>query len=288
MVGERYEEIVGLAYDTDAPQWVATRLPDQKQQLSALVDYEQNASEIIEVAPLLIPGLLQTGSYVRAIMSGGGVPSGEIATRAAIRIGRKDVILRNEPARLRALVGEGALRQVVGDRDTMIEQLRHLSDMSERPNIDLRIVPYRSGWNPSLEGGFLLIKQEKLDPVVALENRRSGLFLHEYDDVTVYEQAVEKITQVALNPTAPAKPPNKTSVAEVVEERGLAKGNTARLTRPGHRAGPGVPHGLDRVREVARRDKEARFTALLHHVDLNRLRAASGRFAHRPRREWTV
>ncbi|WP_168584314.1 helix-turn-helix transcriptional regulator [Saccharopolyspora sp. ASAGF58] len=202
VVGERYEEIVGLAYDTDAPQWVATRLPDQKQQLSALVDYEQNASEIIEVAPLLIPGLLQTGSYVRAIMSGGGVPSGEIATRAAIRIGRKDVILRNEPARLLALVGEGALRQVVGDRDTMIEQLRHLADMSERPNIDLRIVPYRSGWNPSLEGGFLLIKHEKLDPVVALENRRSGLFLHEYDDVTVYEQAVEQTAQVALNSKA--------------------------------------------------------------------------------------
>ncbi|MGI8307540.1 group II intron reverse transcriptase/maturase [Saccharopolyspora hattusasensis] len=76
------------------------------------------------------------------------------------------------------------------------------------------------------------------------------------------------------SPVVPAKPPNKTSVAEVVEERGLAKGNTARPTRPGHRAGPGVPHGLARVREVARRDKEARFTALLHHVDLNRLRAA--------------
>lgn len=76
------------------------------------------------------------------------------------------------------------------------------------------------------------------------------------------------------SPVVPAKPPNKTSVAEVVEGRGLAKGNTASATRPGHRAGSGVPNGLDRVREVARRDKEARFTALLHHVDLDRLRAA--------------
>jgi RNA-directed DNA polymerase len=76
------------------------------------------------------------------------------------------------------------------------------------------------------------------------------------------------------SPVVPAKPPNKTSVAEVVEERGLAKGNTASATRPGHRAGQGAPNGLDRVREVARRDKEARFTALLHHVDLDRLRAA--------------
>jgi len=76
------------------------------------------------------------------------------------------------------------------------------------------------------------------------------------------------------SPVVPAKPPNKTSVAEVVEERGLAKGNTASATRPGHRAGQGAPNGLDRVRHVARRDKEARFTALLHHVDLDRLRAA--------------
>jgi RNA-directed DNA polymerase len=77
-------------------------------------------------------------------------------------------------------------------------------------------------------------------------------------------------------PVVPAKPPNKTGlpVAEVVEERGLAEGNTDSSTRPGRSAGHDVPSGLDRVREVARRDKEARFTALLHHVDLDRLRAA--------------
>ena len=63
-------------------------------------------------------------------------------------------------------------------------------------------------------------------------------------------------------------------MAEAVEERGLAKGNTAGKTRPGHRAGSGASNALDRVRQVARQDKEARFTALLHHVDLDRLRAA--------------
>jgi hypothetical protein len=72
------------------------------------------------------------------------------------------------------------------------------------------------------------------------------------------------------SPVVPAKPPNKAApaAAEVVEERGLAKGNTASTTRPGHRAGPGASHALDRVRQVAREEKETRFTALLHHVDL--------------------
>jgi hypothetical protein len=76
------------------------------------------------------------------------------------------------------------------------------------------------------------------------------------------------------SPVLPAKPPNKAPAAEVVEERGLAEGNTDDPTRPGRSAGQGVPSGLDRVRQVARRDKDARFTALLHHVDLDRLRAA--------------
>ena len=77
-------------------------------------------------------------------------------------------------------------------------------------------------------------------------------------------------------PVVPANPPNKAAyaAAEVGEERGMAKGNTTSKTRPGHRAGHGAPSALARVREVARKDKEARFTALLHHVDLDRLRAA--------------
>jgi RNA-directed DNA polymerase len=76
----------------------------------------------------------------------------------------------------------------------------------------------------------------------------------------------------------PANPPNKGPVvagaAEAGEGRRSAKGNTASKTPPGHRAGPGASSALDRVREAARRDKGARFTALLHHVDLDRLRKA--------------
>jgi RNA-directed DNA polymerase len=74
----------------------------------------------------------------------------------------------------------------------------------------------------------------------------------------------------------PAKPANKpaSAGAESVEGRRPAEGNTASKTRPGRRAGQGAPSALDRVREVATRDGEARFTALLHHVDLDRLQAA--------------
>jgi group II intron reverse transcriptase/maturase len=62
--------------------------------------------------------------------------------------------------------------------------------------------------------------------------------------------------------------------AEAVEERGSAKENAASTTRPGHCAGVSVLSGLDRVRLAAQKDREARFTALLHHVDVDRLRVA--------------
>jgi group II intron reverse transcriptase/maturase len=77
-------------------------------------------------------------------------------------------------------------------------------------------------------------------------------------------------------PVVPEKPSNNAhgGAAEMVEERGPAKGNAASETRPGLRAGLSVSSELDRVRRAARKDKEARFTALLHHVDVDRLRAA--------------
>jgi RNA-directed DNA polymerase len=77
-------------------------------------------------------------------------------------------------------------------------------------------------------------------------------------------------------PVVPAKPPNNAASAgaEVVEGRGPAKGNAASETRPGRRAGVSAPSELGRVRQAAQRDRRARFTALLHHVSLDRLRAA--------------
>jgi hypothetical protein len=81
----------------------------------------------------------------------------------------------------------------------------------------------------------------------------------------------------------PAKLPNNAlgGAAEVVEGRGSPEGNAASSTHSGLSAGQSAPSGLDRVRQLARQDKDVRFTALLHHVDVDRLRAAY--FALRPK-----
>lgn len=218
--GERYDELMTLAYRTDESQWVATTLPEQAQQMAAYIDWERTASRIVEVAPLLVPGLLQTNDYISAIMTAGGVPEDEVSARITSRIGRRDVITRLAgPADLVVLLGQAALNQWVGGADVMAEQLRHLVVMAARPNVELRIVPDRVGWHPGLEGAFTLIDASRTltaprgsreavmerSSIAFVETRRSVLMLHENHDVASYRQAMERTMAVALPPDASAR-----------------------------------------------------------------------------------
>jgi transcriptional regulator with XRE-family HTH domain len=199
VTGDRYDEIIAMASGTDEPRWLAVSLPAQRQQLAALLECERTASKITHVAPLLIPGVLQTSDYVRTIMTLSGVPADEIETRVIVRIGRRDVITRHAPADLLVYVGEAALRQAVGGPAVMAAQLRYLGELAEMPNVVVRAVPFTEDWHPGLEGMFMLIDSEDASPVVHLENRKSGLFLHEDEDVATYRQAVDSVTRVAMS-----------------------------------------------------------------------------------------
>ena len=86
-------------------------------------------------------------------------------------------------------------------------------------------------------------------------------------------EVADRRSAASPDPTATKLPNNAAgeAAAEAVERRGPVEGNAASKTRPGHRAGQGASNALDRVREVARKDKEARFTALLHHVTVDQL-----------------
>jgi len=199
--GERYDEIMTLAYGIGEPQWVATTLPEQRQQMEAFLDNEQRATQIVEVAPQIIPGLLQTSDYVRTIMTDGGAPKEEIATRVATRLGRRDVITRShKPAKFLAVIGQGAFFWDVGGRAVTIEQLKYLSKMADLPNVEIRVVPHGVGWSPMMEGMFTLIEPEESTPVVFLETRRSSLCLYLDEDVNAYREAVGATLKVALGP----------------------------------------------------------------------------------------
>jgi transcriptional regulator with XRE-family HTH domain len=205
--GARYEEIMTLAYGTDESQWVATTLPEQRQQMAAYVDWEQSATRIVEVAPLLVPGLLQIGDYIHAIMTAGGVPNGEISSRITGRIDRRDVIEKAKPARLLVLLGQNVLNNDIGGREVTIAQARHLLEMAGRPNIEIRIIPDHGGWHPALEGPFTLVEVDPTDrgSIVFMETRRSILMMHELGDVDAYKRAVDRIMPIVLSPATSTK-----------------------------------------------------------------------------------
>lgn len=193
-------ELVELARDPDGSHWLSVGMPDQHRQLAALLEIEREATSITTVSPLLVPGLLQTADYARAIMTVGEVPQDEIDMRVAVRLGRRDAIKRRDAAQLRAFIGESVLYQLIGGATVMADQLRALLKCGEMPNVELRIIPMRCEWHPGLEGPFSLDRFADRTPVVQLENRVSALFLHEPDEIDAYLRAVDKIAEVAVSP----------------------------------------------------------------------------------------
>jgi len=200
VAGPTREELLELASGAGRPTWLAVSIPEQQSQLAALLELEASAKKITSVSSLLMPGLLQTGSYARAIMVAAEVPQDEIEMRVAVRLGRRDALTRSNPAHLRAYVWEPVLSAGIGGPKVTAEQLRFLTKVAEWDTVDLQIVPGDAGWHPGLVSPFLLIQGEDGATAVHLETPASGLFLHEDQDVTPYEDAAQKVLRKAMSP----------------------------------------------------------------------------------------
>jgi len=210
VTGDHKTEILALLVGAETEQpWYANTLPEQRQHTSMIVEAEDVAREIFAYTIGVVPGLLQTKRYARAIMVGGGdpLPANEVTIRVMTRMGRQGVLAeeREHPVKLIALIHETALRQMIGGRDVMIEQLEFLLKIMNRSNVDVRIVPDGLDWHEGLEGSFSLISPREdadLYPLVFLENRRSGQILHADEDVAAYRDAVDSLLRLAMTAAA--------------------------------------------------------------------------------------
>lgn len=213
------EELVEMSRNSDGPQWVATGLPELRRQLAALLELERDAKKITSYSSVLIPGVLQTSSYARAIIGAGGVPEEDVEPRIAVRIGRRDALTRHAPppVELSAILDESALHRAVGGRRVMIEQLQFLLVAAEWPTVDLRVVPVEIDWHPGMEGPFVLVEGLAGEAVVQVENRRSALFFHESRDVEAYQQAAEWIRGRAMSPAD-----SRRAIAEAIKTKEAA------------------------------------------------------------------
>jgi transcriptional regulator with XRE-family HTH domain len=106
--------------------------------------------------PLIVPGLLQTPEYARALFLAAGADDAKADELVALRLERQSIIDRADPPQIITVLDESALRRLVCLPASMYEQLTRLAEMSERPNISVEVVPASTGANAGLSGGFQL------------------------------------------------------------------------------------------------------------------------------------
>ncbi|MEV7329058.1 helix-turn-helix transcriptional regulator [Micromonospora sp. NPDC093244] len=162
-------------------------------------DLEQDATGIRSYQPLLVPGLLQTEGYARAVLSTGGlVPPSEVDLIVAGRIERQAVLRRDDPPQFVAVIDEVVLRRPVGDGSVMAGQLRHLAAAAEWEHVQVRVIPAESPWHTGLAGPFVLGRLPDGTELAYLDNQLRGQVVTDPVDVASLGRRWESVTGEAL------------------------------------------------------------------------------------------
>ncbi|MFI8264167.1 helix-turn-helix domain-containing protein [Streptomyces sp. NPDC085665] len=171
----------------------------------AYIGLEAEAAAIRLYEPLVVPGLLQTPAYARAVIAGTipHVASEQAAARLQVRLRRQDRLgARGNPLRLWAVLDESALRRVVGSHEVMRKQLDHLTHLSAQPHITMQVLPHDVGAHPGVSGQFSLLEFADAGDVsvVYLERFTSDLYLEKRSDVRLYSDMYAHLQARALSP----------------------------------------------------------------------------------------
>ena len=205
--GEEREVLLKLAREANTPGWwqgYSDILPHWVEPYFGL----EAAASIIRIYELqFVPGLLQTADYARAIIRLGNASTEEDVTRRAeARIARQEILTRENPPRLWAVMDDGALRRSIGGKAVMREQIRHLARMCEHPAVTLQILPFQVGGHPAMGGPFTILRfsEPDLRDVVYIEQLTSALYLDKVAEVDSYLEVME---QLCLQAEPAAKTP---------------------------------------------------------------------------------
>jgi hypothetical protein len=178
---------------------------NQYPQLPAMVEYvalEDIATSIRTWQLAFIPGLLQTPDYARAVAVGAGSwedPS-EIEPFVEARLARQARLRSERPLELWAVLHEAALRQLVGGRDVMREQLGQLLDLARMETVRVQVVPWLTGANPGMIGSFSIVSFVELGAldVVHMDVPSSTLWLESEDDAARHGRIFDRIARIGL------------------------------------------------------------------------------------------
>ncbi len=197
--GPERDRLLALRREQDTPGWFQQHGSRMPKQLVTLIDHENKAVAISDFQPMVVPGLLQTGEYARALIrETGNVPPDEIDDRVAARLARQCLFSRDYPARFTFYLHEFALRLPVGGPAVMAEQLHHLLRMSRRSYLTLRVVPAARGGHAGIAGAFMLMEFAEFKPVAYLDSETACLFLERPEEIAAYQRILGVLAKTAL------------------------------------------------------------------------------------------
>jgi hypothetical protein len=177
---------------------------DMPEQYRALRRDEADAVLARTLDTVIIPGYLQTPDYAKEIWRGSRRlnRSADEAVAAAEREERQELLTKEEPLVLHALIDEVALRRMVGSPEVMVAQLDHLLAAGNRPNVTIQVLPLALGAYGPMSGPMLLLEFAQPDePGLAyVENLGGGETVENGDDVATLSTVWDDVAAVAASP----------------------------------------------------------------------------------------
>lgn len=211
VTGTHQAELLALATEPRRKGWWEAYSDALPEEYSAYIVMEAEAESLEVWAPQLVYGLLQTPDYARAVIeahmgSTVGLPPGKIRQRVQTRIERQQMITGERRLPVTVVLDQSVLLRQVGDERIMREQLQHLIEMSERPNVSLRVLPL-VGSHPIGTGAFVLMHfapvpglSQSTDVIYIEQLGKTALYVEDEDEVFDYRLALTRITDRSLSP----------------------------------------------------------------------------------------
>lgn len=201
------EELLALTKDTYRKSWLESESANLPSRFAAYVSMETEAEAIWDWEPLIVPGLLQTEDYARAIFEAWQsvvtMSPAEIQRRVEIRLARQQLLLRDPPPTLIVALDESVLTRQIGDAAVMRGQLVHLLECSQRRPIEVRVLPLNA-YHPVLTGSFSHMQFTSTEDaafgdMVAIENLASNHYIEDEDETYQYRLAFERLLAESLD-----------------------------------------------------------------------------------------
>ena len=203
------EVLIGLAHESKAKGWWHAYGDVVPAWFELYVGMEQAAGRLRSFAPSVIPGLLQRREYAEWVFRKWiGQDDAAVDNAVAMRLERQSLLTRTRPEApvLDVIIDEGVLRRTIADTLGMQKQLAHLVNVSTRPNVSVRVIPFAAGPHKAASSGqftileFAAVGTTSPEPTtIYCENLTGALYLDKLTEVETYESIWAELEAVALN-----------------------------------------------------------------------------------------